>query len=153
MPLPSLGVSHHNVPIYTSVHKLMAVLSDAVSCIKVGDRDILWCGLYTFLWVSCNCNWVLSDAVSCIKVGPDESCLRTAGHWPCPSCVVCEWESENQKSGWLGRVPGERDWRARCWNHTNQLDTQTDIWTLSAGTTFRKRIFNVLYLLSIPWSR
>ena len=48
MPLPSLGCSHHIVPIYTRVHKLTAVLSNAgCPCIKVGarDRDILWCGL------------------------------------------------------------------------------------------------------------
>ena len=49
MPLLSLGCSSHIVPIYTRVHKLMAVLSNGgCPCIKVGGRvcDVIGCGFF-----------------------------------------------------------------------------------------------------------
>src|SRR4029434_7312248 len=45
MPLPSLGVSHHNISTYTRVHKLMAGLPDAVSIVSRLDQRRVACGL------------------------------------------------------------------------------------------------------------
>ena len=123
-------------------------------CIKVGDPDILWCGLSTFSGFHLIVIQYCLTLCPCIKVGPEESCLRTAGHWPCPSCVVCVNENQRTRraSGLAVSRENETDAHGAETIRT-YLDTQTDIWTLSAGTTFRKRNFNVLYLLSIPWSR